>query len=138
MVKAGQAKKRGSGRRVGQIELLHSLSNVERGPASPPLPHQYMGQRYTRREEIKNGNEVVAHVTQFKYIDSHLRPLFQLRQFGDRQRNPQTVGVSQPATELRRRARPDHQFTWTYGPHSRTSPARGPKQRSGVHREATP
>jgi hypothetical protein len=78
MVKAGQAKKRGSGRRVGEIELLHSLSNAERGRSSPPSIRQYMGQQYTRREEIKNGDEVVAHVTQLKHIDPRDHAIFLL------------------------------------------------------------
>lgn len=78
MVKAGQAKKRGSGRRVGEIELLHSLANAERGPSSPPSARQYMGQQYTYLEEIKDGDEVVAHVTQLKHIDPRDHPIFRL------------------------------------------------------------
>ena len=78
MVKAGQAKRRGSGRRVGQIELLHSLSSAQRGPSSPPSLGQYMGQQYTYLEEIKDGDEVVAHVTQLKHIDPRDHPIFLL------------------------------------------------------------
>jgi hypothetical protein len=78
MVKAGQAKRRGSGRRVGQIELLHSLSNAQRGPSSTLSLWQYTGQQYTYREEIKNGDEVVAHVMQLKYIDPRDRAIFLL------------------------------------------------------------
>ena len=78
MVKAGQAKRRGSGRRVGQIELLHSLSTAQRGQSSPQSLRQYMGQQYTYLEEIKNGDEVVAHVMQLKHIDPRDREVFLL------------------------------------------------------------
>jgi hypothetical protein len=37
-----------------------------------------MGQQYTYLEEIKDGDEVVAHVTQLKHIDPRDHPIFLL------------------------------------------------------------
>ncbi len=78
MVKDGQAKLRGSGRRMREIELLESLSDAQRGPSSAPSLRQYMGQVYTRREAVGSADGVIGHVTQFKYIDPRDRPLFLL------------------------------------------------------------
>src|ERR1039458_6748514 len=68
MVKAGQAKLRGCGRRIREIELLQSLSNEQRGPSSAssaPSLRQYMGQAYTRREAVGGSEGVIGHVYQF-------------------------------------------------------------------------
>ena len=64
MVDAGQEKRRGSRRRVAEIDLLHSLADAERRPCTVPSIRQCTGQTYIRREEIKEGGEVAAHVTQ--------------------------------------------------------------------------
>jgi hypothetical protein len=79
MVGAGQAATRGGRRRVAEIELQYSLFRFDRKPCSPPSLRQYMGQRYTRREEIRDGdNEVVAYLTQLKRIDPRDRAIFRL------------------------------------------------------------
>jgi hypothetical protein len=78
MVRAGQAKRRGGARRCAEIEHLHSLPKAERRVSSAPSAWQYAGQNYTRREEIKHGDDTVGHVLQLKRIDPRDHALFLL------------------------------------------------------------
>ena len=78
LISKGSAKHRGSRRRVAEIELIESIDSQQRKPCSTPSLRQYMGQKYTRVEEIREGDEVVAHVLQFKHINPRDRALFML------------------------------------------------------------
>ena len=78
LISTGRAKHCGSRRRVAVIELIESIDSQQRRPCSIPSLRQYMGQKYTRVEEIREGDEVVAHVLQFKHIDPRDRALFML------------------------------------------------------------
>jgi hypothetical protein len=78
LISTGRAKHCGSRRRVAVIELIESIYSQRYQPCSTPSLRQYTGQKYTRIEEIREGDEVVARVLQFKQIDPRDRPLFQL------------------------------------------------------------
>jgi hypothetical protein len=78
MVRAGKARKTREGRRVAVIALTRSLANEERSPCSRPSIRQFMGQSYTYRRALKEGDEIVAYTTEFKYIDPRDRAIFLL------------------------------------------------------------
>lgn len=94
MVQTGQAKCRGKMRRTAHIELTWSLAQHRRKPCTPPSLSHYMGQKYTYREALKEGGDVVAYVTQFKYIDPRDRPLFLLAIEDCRSRKPHGADLS--------------------------------------------
>ena len=63
--------------RRGQVtELDLPTSCAPNAPPSPPRLSQYMGQKYTRVEEIRNGDDVVAHVIEFRRIEQRDQALF--------------------------------------------------------------
>lgn len=78
LVSAGKARKTRDGRRVGVIALTTSLAGEQRAPCSLPSIRHFMGQSYTYRRALKEGDEIVAYTTEFKHIDPRDRHIFLL------------------------------------------------------------
>lgn len=66
------------GPKVRVIELVQSLSCQAKALCTPASIKQYMGQKYTYRERLIEGEEIVGSVLQFRYIDPVDRPIFLL------------------------------------------------------------
>lgn len=62
---------------VRSVRLVEILGEPKKAPSRPSI-QDYMGQRYTHRERMKNGPVQTAGRIEFNYIDPEDAPLFRL------------------------------------------------------------
>lgn len=75
LLRSGTVRPQGKEHRLGVVELIESLAGLRKRPCSPAsiqIP------KYVYRERLVEGEDVVATVLQFRYINPKDRPLFRL------------------------------------------------------------